>query len=346
MRRSIANAVRFIPDHCRLLPLGLALALGLAWQPHGASAAPLPNYFARNWLVEDGLPEDNVTSTIQTDDGYIWLGTYSGLARFDGVRFTVFDSGNTPELASSRITCLFQDKEGTLWIGHEAGELTRYDKDGHFHSQEVRASWKGRKIFGIAADETGDLWLINDQGVLGRVKDGAVASPEPGRREKLVGYAGAFDGSVWVTRDGYASILRRGVLTSQQLDGPPDQSYVQGICPSRDGNLWVASKNLLRKWNGASWVDDGMPAPWEDSPLTAFIETRNGMLAVGTQDKGLFLVNPHGQFVNFSRTNGLLNDWIRSLCADREGNLWVATGGGGLALLRPACAITVNPPDP
>ncbi|HEY3915504.1 MAG TPA: two-component regulator propeller domain-containing protein, partial [Verrucomicrobiae bacterium] len=192
----------------------------------------------------------------------------------------------------------------------------------------------------------GDVWLINDQGILARVKDGAVATPTPGRREKLVGFAGAYDGSIWVTRDGYASILRSGNLIPQELDGKPEDSYVQGICPSRDGKLWVASKSLIRKWTGTNWVDDGMPSPWGYSPLTAFIETQSGMLAAGTQDKGLFLVSPeHQESLNFSRTNGLLNDWIRSLCADHEGDLWVATGGGGVGILRSSCVATANPSD-
>jgi signal transduction histidine kinase/ligand-binding sensor domain-containing protein len=329
----------------RIVGFGLLLAMWFADLTGTVALGALPNYFVHNLLVEDGLPEDSVTAVVQTDDGYLWMGTYSGLARFDGVRFTVFDSGSNPELASSRITCLFQDKDGVLWIGHEAGELTRYDKNGNFHAEPVRVSWKGRKIYGIAADETGDLWLINDQGILGRVRDGAVASPQAGRREKLVGFAHGIDGSIWVTRDGYASVLRGGILIPQLLDGPPEESYVQGICPSRDGNVWVVTQNNLRKWNGSDWINKGVQVPLNGSPLTAFVETKAGLLALGTQDKGLYLVSPQGESLNFSRTNGLLNDWIRSLWDDREGNLWVATGGGGVAVLRAGCAATLNPPD-
>lgn len=343
MSHAAQTQVNWISFSLRIAVCALACALWFA--NSSPTFAALPNYFVHNLLVEDGLPEDSVTAIVQTGDGYLWLGSYSGLARFDGVRFTIFDSGNSSEMASSRITCLFEDKDGVLWMGHEAGELTRRDTNGHFHSEPVRAAWKGRKIFGIAADETGDLWLINDQGILGRVKDGAVAIPKAGRREKLVGFAGADDGSVWVTRDGYASVLRHGVLIPQALDGPPEDSYVQGICPSRDGKLWVSSKGRLRKWTGTAWVDDGIPAPWRDSPLTTFVETQTGLLAAGTQDKGLYLVSPGREWLNFSRTNGLLNDWIRSICSDREGNLWVATGGGGVALLRASCVATANPAD-
>ena len=65
-----------------------------------------PNYFIRAWQVENGLPQNKVTAVLQTRDGYLWLGTYSGLARFDGVKFKVFDDNNTPELHSSRVTSL------------------------------------------------------------------------------------------------------------------------------------------------------------------------------------------------------------------------------------------------
>ena len=87
-----------------------------------ALAAP-PNYFTRTWQVEQGLPQNKVTAVMQTRDGYLWLGTYNGLARFDGVRFTVFNDNNTPELRSSRITSLFETADGTLWIGTESGDV-------------------------------------------------------------------------------------------------------------------------------------------------------------------------------------------------------------------------------
>jgi ligand-binding sensor domain-containing protein len=87
--------------------------------------------------VEQGLPQNKVTAVVQTRDGYLWVGTYNGLARFDGVHFTVFDDNNTPELRSSRVTSLFEAGDGTLWIGTESGDVSQY-KDGHFAAVPLR----------------------------------------------------------------------------------------------------------------------------------------------------------------------------------------------------------------
>ena len=150
-----------------------------------SSAAAAPNYFTRTWQVEQGLPQNKVTAVVQTRDGYLWVGTYNGLARFDGVRFTVFDDNNTPELRSSRITSLFEAADGTLWIGTESGDVSQY-KDGHFAAVPLRANWSGGKIYAITADDAGDVWLLNEAGELARVRDGKVLSPPSGVVTKVV----------------------------------------------------------------------------------------------------------------------------------------------------------------
>src|SRR5881227_2677320 len=76
-------------------------------------------YSIRVWRTEDGLPQNIVTSAVQTRDGYLWFGTHSGLARFDGERFRVFDTANTPELHDRRISALYEDVQGSLWVGQE-----------------------------------------------------------------------------------------------------------------------------------------------------------------------------------------------------------------------------------
>src|SRR5690242_20169442 len=74
-------------------------------------------YDQRTWRHEHGLPDDRVKAILQTRDGYLWVATQRGLARFDGLRFTVFDHANTPELVNDDCISLAEDSEGNLWIG-------------------------------------------------------------------------------------------------------------------------------------------------------------------------------------------------------------------------------------
>src|ERR1044071_9241431 len=131
-----------------------------------------PSYFTHSWQTEDGVPGNNVTAIVQPHDGYLWVGTRSGLTRFDGAHFTIFDSANAPEMHSRHVTSLFEAPDRALWIGHENGELTQY-KGGKFSAVPVRALWHGGKISGIGSDRDGDIWLLNDIGELARVRDGA-----------------------------------------------------------------------------------------------------------------------------------------------------------------------------
>src|ERR1700722_11948835 len=123
------------------------------------------NYSFDLWQTENGLPYNSVTSIVQTRDGYLWIGTYNGLARFDGVKFTVFNTSNTPQFTSNRITSLFEDAEGCLWIGDETGVLTCF-AHGIFRHVALGGGWPGDQIIGINSDETGAIWLLNDHGWL------------------------------------------------------------------------------------------------------------------------------------------------------------------------------------
>jgi len=123
--------------------------LALAWLPGRGFLNPVfagAQLFIRAWQTEDGLPQNSVTAVAQTRDGYLWLGTYSGLARFDGARFTVFNDSNTPENARQRVTSLFEADDNTLWIGHENGEVTWYKKWGRFQAMEVPRPGKTAKF--------------------------------------------------------------------------------------------------------------------------------------------------------------------------------------------------------
>ena len=331
-------------------PFYRALLVLVGWFAGGVFFAPAfaaPNYFIRSWQAEAGLPQNKVTAVVQTHDGYLWAGTYSGLARFDGVRFTTFNENNTPEMGSGRVTCLYETADGTLWIGDESGRVTQY-KDGRFQPVPFHAAWSGGKIDDIASDESGDIWLMNESGQVARVRDGRVLNPEGGPAVRLLNMTRSARGTIWIARDGRVSVLENGQIHVSPLNNAfTNASYVLGIAASRDGGLWVAGDGHIRKWKDGQWVEDLAEVPWGNVPLTRLMETRGGTLVAGTSDHALYLVFPDDlkNPLNFSHTNGLPTDWVISLCEDQEGNLWAGTGGGGLVILHPSNIQTISPPD-
>jgi len=318
---------------------GVLGTVGLA-----ACSAPAQQYFARHWQVDEGLPQNAVTAIVQTRDGYLWLGTYGGLVRFDGIRFVAFNSGNTPELVNSRITSLFEDAEGRLWIGHETGELSLLQA-GRFKSVPVPGLRAGGKVVGMGQDQARDLWLFREDGTLVRGRDGLVLDPEAGTAARVATFACGQDGTIWVARGGRVSAWRRGRLEPVDFDAPGPNPFVQGIAASRRGGVWVAGGGRLRRWDDGRWVEDRAPNLWGDALLQPLVELRDGSLAGATTAAGLYLIDPSGQAQHFSQANLLPQNWVRSLCEDHEGNLWAGVGTGGLVALRPGKVAVLEPPD-
>ena len=302
-----------------------------------------PNYFSQVWRTDNGLPDNAVTAVVQTRDGYLWLGTYGGLVRFDGVRFTVFNSASTPGLQSDRITSLFEDAAGALWIGHERGDLTRF-QDGKFESLPVHETGVRRKIPAIGADATGDIWMLNEEGTLVRARDGAICALP--NHDGVAQLAQDGRGKLWVTSGGQLAAVEQGRLTllTDTNNSKGIGYYVMGIGPSRDGGLWIASEDQVVKWDGHA-ITENRGTNFYNAKVSALLETKSGALAMGTSSDGLYLLFPDRRVLHFNHASGFPSDWIRCLFEDREGTLWVGAGSDGLIALRPGKTETLVAPD-
>lgn len=327
----------------RLFLLGLLACLSAT---HAAATTQLASgYAVRLWQTDDGLPQNHVTSAVQTQDGYLWFGTHGGLTRFDGKRFKVFTTSNTPEIRDRRIACLFEDAHGVLWIGQESGAITRL-QNGRF---EVHAEAPGKnsgRIIGIGSDEQGRMWAMRMNGELLPL-DGSPPIPSllgeshPG----FMIWARTPGGTIWVSENGKCTVLENGTLVSPGFEpGRWDQNVV-ALAGTADGGMWIARDGLLRKWKDKRWVEERDRFPWS-SPRSCSIELRDGTLAVGTTRDGLYLIFPDKRPpIHITKDNGLPQDWVRFLYEDREGNLWAGIGNAGLVSLSSSPFSVLNAPD-
>src|SRR6266478_9671748 len=106
---------------------GLGLLISTALAAATLATDPSSDYDKRVWTHQDGLPDDRVRAILQTRDGYLWVATQNGLARFDGLRFTVFDHDNTLEMAVNQCVSLAEDANGNLWVSTGSGLIRRTD---------------------------------------------------------------------------------------------------------------------------------------------------------------------------------------------------------------------------
>lgn len=296
------------------------------------------------WGAGPGLlPQSSVISMVQTHDGYLWIGTYDGLARFDGVHFTVFDESSTPEMTSVQILKLFEDSRSNLWIGTESSGAMLVT-NGRILKLELGKGRRKGHLVSVCEDSQGDVWMLTEDKELARYHDGNVDAWQLGGDEYTGGRAVIAEnsGTVWVgTGHEMISIDPRAVRSNQALPAGPHLpiNSLDYLLASRTGGYWRLSDGMIQKCF-SNMIETLGPYPWGDRPVKAACEDRDGNLIVGTQGQGVFWFDAQGHATQICTTNSALaNDNVLSLVLDSDGSLWVGMDGGG-KLDRPLCRIT------
>ena len=305
----------------------------------GAELAPV-NYLVDVWDTENNLPSSTVTAIAQTPDGYLWVGTYNGLARFDGARFVTFDPENTPGLSQPRIQGLFVDANGTLWINTYRGGLTSY-RSGVFRNE-----WRDQATFDLhttlVSSSSNSVVFVTQFGeVLRRDPTQSntrwkVLAPPTGSRPLFQCVGG--DGRLWfLARDGHILTVADNGFRPLPQDGGLAEKHIYTLVADASGRVWAGAENEIGCWDGSRFED---------------MTPTNGEATL--QPQVLFPVRSGAMWVldgeRFRKMAG--REWVAEATAwrgllgwasgremgkheDREGGLWFNHYGNGLFHITP-----------
>src|SRR5215469_4561917 len=308
-----------------------------AW---GLDPSKLVTQYAHTaWKIRDGFFRSVPLRIAQTRDGWLWIGTRSGLLRFDGVRFGPWKPDNGEQLPSSEIHSLLVSRDGSLWIGTSAGlsrwkdsKLSNYpdirDGVGLILEDDKDAIWFTKLH---SSEGSGPLCEVLDQ----RVRCYGLADGVPSLNVAVPLVEDA-QHDIWVGGDTGVFRWRSGSSTSYPLPGLKANGGIEGVLglvAANDGSLWVgvdkAGPGLgLLQIIGGQWKSFITPElDGRTLDVMALLLDHNNALWVGTRGRGIYRIH-RGRISHFDVRDGLLSDLISSFHEDREGNLWVATSEG------------------
>jgi ligand-binding sensor domain-containing protein/signal transduction histidine kinase len=297
----------------------------------GVPAAVAQHQFD-SWTTENGLPQNSINDIVQTRDGYLWLATFGGLVRFDGVRFVVFDR-DIDGIKTQRIRALYEDRSGTLWAGSEDGMLIRR-RGGVFTTFTAADGLPHTEAYRIDEDARGHLW-IRWRGIITEYDGTRFINYRPGDFERDVRphefvvlrprIRDEPKAGVWWSQDAagvHALVNGRVESVSFDEDLLPT-TRVTGISADRTGTLWIRTgAGPLIKATKQGKTAYTTAAVFRSSDGTGFsVEDRSGTLWFQGVGDRLYRIKD-------GRYEAISTFPVSVLYEDREGSIWLGTNAG------------------
>jgi signal transduction histidine kinase/ligand-binding sensor domain-containing protein len=315
-----------IPLLTRLIQRGLLTVLISCFASATLSAATNSAWLTRAWQTDDGLPNNHVNAIAQAEDGYLWVATAAGLARFDGIHFTPFSYRDFSQGEGQRVRTILPSHTGGLWIVPNRGPLIRLNSELS-RAFSLTNVLPDLSPIAITEDRVGSLWLAYERGALYQAKNGETkqfTAPEGMPTNGSI-YSLTQDhaGNVWVSKGTQVGVIREGIFN-------PLARFVSSkprLAAARTNGVWIAAGAQLFKWDPQGGLQE-FGAFKSESPRAAamsVMEDSAGGVWIGTDSGGLF----HYSATGFEKVE-TSHPTIGSLTEDREGNIWAGTGGGGL----------------
>lgn len=295
------------------------------------------NYVYQSWTSFGGLTGASATGLIQTQDGFINVGTYEGLVRFDGLAFSTWRRGKDNDYKFASARALLQDTSGNLWVGSNDEGVQMISPNGNvlFTTQN---GLPNNSIRAIVEDSKKNIWIGTSAGVVCLTHDKHLLNPqfEAGTVSKGVVCTNLYcdaSGHVWLTTENDRGLFAftNGLFREPSLLKDFGDYTVTAINQDLQGNFWVGlgSRGIVRVKNGsAAKVHTGTIL--DRIPTWTIYAAQDGSLWFGTSE-GL-VVYSNGKF-HECQIEEVRQSKINKIICDREGNIWVSTDRNGIGKL-------------
>lgn len=337
-------------------------SLGIALTP----TRQITQFIHDKWSVQDGLPPGMVTTVTQSQEGYLWLGTFGGLVRYDGVDFTLFDKSEAALQMSDKVFAVAPSKDGTVYFATAAG-LFKIKKDS-ITPIIIKSIIPNEQINKLFVDKKNVLWIGTSGGLLR--KENATIQRIHAAQQLPRGFryslAESTDGSLYIgTPDGIFSFRNstltrletqnfQGLVTALTIDknntlwigtnsGLGRKSamselvitsadglagdVIQSLFTDSDGNVWIGTNQGLSRASATGVISSAPASMFPADAILSIFEDKEKNLWIGTFSNGLHRLRD-GAFTTLSSLEGLSDDFTRSIVQTKDGALWIGASNG------------------
>ncbi len=307
-------------------------------------------YYFDTYSVKEGLAQSKVYTSFQDEVGHLWIGTPSGLSRFDGKVFRNFTTADN--LSDGGVQAIVADKEGNLWFGHIGGGLS------YWNGQEFRKlKLPNIKIAGdindIALDKDNNIWLatigagaIKISNVFGSNRRVTQYRGREGLGDRVYKIASTKDGKLFFIIDGSIKEYDPDVngFEFYRPDGLSFFAQFTDMMEDSQGYLWFGTYqnglyryDKIRQHTDYFYKRDGLAGNF----ITSITEDRHKNIWIGSFSGGISRIKGDS-IKTFTTKDGLPDNVIRSLMVDREGNLIIGTYNSGLSIFKGELFVLYN----
>ena len=326
---NLSSSRPFFPVLLLTLCAVAAICTGAHAQKLGGHEAPAVSRVLGHqaWSSENGLPQNSVHQILQTHDGYLWIATEGGIARFNGIQFTVFNQENDPAFTSNDTCCLAEDRKGNLWIGTSDGLLEYLG--GTFRRYTTGEGLPSSVVSSLAPTSDGFVLALTSGGLA--KYDGQRFTP-PGFSASALG-SGPDYNICLATAAGLFSYNKEHLRAKPIPDLPTEP--IEGLGSLQDGSQWVRTRTALLLWSQGRLRIWRTRRELPGTRVQAFFADARGTFWVGT-DQGLVALSskPTADNSRLEIQPALGATSILAIFEDREHNLWVGSDTTGLHVLR------------